>query len=523
MIPVYIFTGFLEAGKTSFLVRLRNERVDHPRKILLVQFENGSIHAGANSGTFQVMNLPIRLADEPVQAAKCIASTIDGFMPSEIWIEWNGMVSFTQLENILNEQLLRKTCRIRQSTHIADANRIEQLLGRTGPALTEQICQSDLILVRNAEANKTYRRIRKHLLRLNPGVNVRRDDSMATASRLIALDRMSPLSIHIQILFSFTLLFLLCQPLFGYLNLPVQHFVTVFLGVFLQAIPFLLIGILLSSAISLFLPQGFFERHFPKSLLPGLLIAVISGFFLPVCDCASIPIFRSLVRRGVPLPAAITFMLVTPIINPVALASTYVAFGGDTTVLLERAGLGIACAILVGLSFSIVRPKTIFALSQSASGNGCSCGCEFDSGSKAGLVTKLRRYLYHVQNEFFRVVFFLFLGSMTAALFQMLDVKSFFMQQSGSGLVLSVLAMMAMAFLLSLCSSSDAMIARGLSAEFSRNAVLGFLVFGPMMDLKNVMLLSTSFSRRFIWRLLLTTAIVCAASVLIYASVRRWM
>ena len=72
----------------------------------------------------------------------------------------------------------------------------------------------------------------------------------------------------------------------------------------------------------------------------------------------------------------------------------------------------------------------------------------------------------------------------------------------------SLLVMMGLAFVLSLCSSSDAVVARSFSNSVPTGAVMGFLVFGPMLDIKNVIMLSGSLPRRFLLRLGLTIFLV---------------
>lgn len=89
-----------------------------------------------------------------------------------------------------------------------------------------------------------------------------------------------------------------------------------------------------------------------------MLVAILGGFCLPVCDCASIPIFRSLVKKGISLPVAITFMTATPVINPVVILSTYYAFNNNMTTVIGRICFGIIAAVIIGLVFAIWPLKT---------------------------------------------------------------------------------------------------------------------------------------------------------------------
>ncbi|HML47682.1 MAG TPA: permease, partial [Clostridia bacterium] len=235
----------------------------------------------------------------------------------------------------------------------------------------------------------------------------------------------------------------------------------------------------------------------------------------PVCECASIPIFRSLVKKGIPLPVAITFMTASPAINPVVMFSTYQAFGGDWRMVAARVGLGVAASALIGLLFALRPPKAV--LSGGLDAMACNCGCYADGEVPATLPAKVERFLRHSQAEFFGVAKYLVIGSLVAATFQILGIGLFQAAPGSASLALAILTMMAMAFVLSLCSSSDAVIGRSFANQFPMAAILGFLVFGPMMDIKNVLLLSSGFAKRFIGRMLLTTFAVCFALVyLIY-------
>jgi uncharacterized membrane protein YraQ (UPF0718 family) len=143
----------------------------------------------------------------------------------------------------------------------------------------------------------------------------------------------------------------------------------------------------------------------------------------------------------------------------------------------------------------------------------CSGGCYEDAESITTLSGKLGLFIRHSQAEFFSVGKYLVIGTFISALFQALGTGIFTSAQSGAGLMISIVIMMVMAFVLSLCSSSDAVIARSFANQFPMGAIMGFLVFGPMLDIKNVMMLSAGFSKRFIGKLLLTTFLVCFAVV----------
>lgn len=300
-------------------------------------------------------------------------------------------------------------------------------------------------------------------------------------------------------------------------SLLMSQTIQAFLGIILQAFPFLITGVLLSSLIGMFVSRRFIERYFPKNLAGGIIFALIGGFCLPVCDCVSIPVFRSLVKKGIPLTSAIVFMCASPVINPVVILSTYYAFGGNVRIVAARALLGIVCAVLTGLSFLIKKPHNPLKHGETESSCTCSC-CEAGTDSHtekphAGAFNTLVHFLEHARREFFEVGSYLIIGAALSAAFQTLGGKLPLIT-GNTGKALSLFIMMSFAFLLSLCSSSDAVIGRTFIPRFSLGSVMGFLVFGPMMDIKNMLMLSSGFTKRFTLRLLISSFTVCYLVVL---------
>jgi uncharacterized membrane protein YraQ (UPF0718 family) len=434
----------------------------------------------------------------------------------EIWVEWNGVVSFSQLQDMLLHPSLRGLCKISRVIHIANAPQLQEMLGKTGSALPEQIASSDFAVVRGARTDAALGRIRSLLRGVNPGIRIYGIKSYNDFYRQLFKKKYSPLNI-----FFFLIVFLIgayfaVMPFFERIGAPANKIVIIFLGIILQAIPFLLIGVLISSAIDVFVSKAAIERRFPKTVGLGMAAAIIAGFCLPVCDCASIPIFRSLVKKGVPLPVAVTFVTATPVINPVVIFSTYYAFSGSLWMVVGRVGIGIVSAILIGLAFSIWPHRGQVLSGGALDRLMCSCGCYEDVESIATFRGKADLFVRHAQAEFWNVGKYLVAGTLLSAVFQTAGVSVFASAQSGAGLMVSIFVMMLLGFVLSLCSSSDAVIARSFANQFPAGALMGFLVFGPMLDIKNVLMLSAGFSRRFIFRLTVTAFAVCFALVFFF-------
>ncbi|MDR1604680.1 MAG: permease [Gracilibacteraceae bacterium] len=514
--PVYVLTGFLSAGKTSFLNNLLRRGDWRNIKILVLQFENGETELSPPDDFCQKLQFTIaELELRPEEAARRIRRRLRDGEFDEVWVEWNGVAPFASLHSLLLHPLLRRHCQMRRVVHIADGAELEKLLGRTGQALPGQIASSDFALLRGGDTAGAAR-LRKLLRSLNPGLRVYAIDSYDDFYRQL-LRRTPPAWLVFSagaILLS--LLYLLAAPPLTAAGFPVNKTVTVFLGLILQALPFLLIGVLISGAIEIFVSRAAIESRFPKTNLAGMATAVIAGFCLPVCDCASIPVFHGLVRKGVPLPAAVTFLTAAPVINPIVIFSTYYAFNGDMRVVALRAILGLTAALLIGLTFALAPPRRQILTGGALDRLLCSCGCREDGETADDLAGKIALLFRHAQAEFFHMGKYLALGAFVSAVIQAVAPRASAVSGQGAGLALSLLIMMLMAFVLSLCSSSDAVIARSFASQFPAEALMGFMVFGPMMDIKNALLLSSVFSGRFIARLALTAFAICFGLVFLF-------
>ncbi|MDR1217096.1 MAG: permease [Oscillospiraceae bacterium] len=522
MIPVYVVTGFLGSGKSTFIKQLLDRSEWRDVNVLTVQFESGAEKLPDGGDSRENLVIPMRVFESsPDDVAATLSKRIRAGAErleratDEIWIEWNGVVPYNRLSELLLRPSLSGLCAVMRVIHIADARTIDSLLGKTGNALPEQIASSDFAVVQGAGGAKDLRRARGTLRSVNPGVPVCGAASDRLYSRVYARGE-SPFSAFFVMAVVAAILYIIAVPFLENYGIPANRTVNIFLGIILQAVPFLLIGVLLSSAIEVFVTRAAIERLFPKNKVAGMLAAVFAGFLLPVCDCASIPIFRSLIRKGVPLHAAVTFMTVSPVINPVVILSTYYAFGGDMSIVAARVILGIAASAVIGLTFA-ARPPRESVLAGGTPGRLAYGGRAYDysepSGTRGG---RLGLFLRHAQAEFWDVGKYLVAGTFVSAAFQSAGLRLFAQARGGWGLAASVAVMMAAGFLLSLCSSSDAVVARSLMNQFPTGALMGFLVFGPMMDIKNALMLSSGFTARFIVRLTVTAFIVCFAAVFLW-------
>ena len=270
---------------------------------------------------------------------------------------------------------------------------------------------------------------------------------------------------------------------------------TIFISILIEAIPFVLIGVFIAGIIQIFITEEMVAKIIPKNRFLSILFASIAGAFFPACECGIVPITRRLLLKGVPLPAAIAFMLTAPIINPIVLFSTYVAFGNKWDMVFYRGGLAILVSLLVGIILSYQFKDTQLLTKVSIKGH------HSHSHGKQSLQKKLFETLSHAVEEFFSVGKYLIIGAFIAAAMQTF-VKTSTLLTIGQNETSSSLVMMGLAFILSLCSEADAFIASSFSSTFSTGSLVAFLVFGPMVDIKNLLMMLGVFNKRFVFVLI---------------------
>ncbi|WP_410643902.1 permease [Amycolatopsis sp. lyj-346] len=291
--------------------------------------------------------------------------------------------------------------------------------------------------------------------------------------------------------------FLAQGPVRRLLSTPVmQSWMTVFVAVVVQALPFLVLGVLLSAGLAVFVPPSFFTRVLPKRPSLAVPVAGLAGAVLPGCECASVPVAGALVRGGVTPSAAVAFLLSAPAINPVVLTATAVAFPGQPRMVVARFVASLAAACVMGWLWQrLGRPEW---LRPRPHGHGGTGGAAF-WGS--------------VRHDVMHAGGFLVGGAMAAATLKAV-VPATWLHAAADQPVVAVLALAALAVLLSICSEADAFVAASLT-QFSPTARLAFLVVGPMVDLKLFGMQAATFGRGFALRFApVTFAVAVLAAVL---------
>lgn len=272
-----------------------------------------------------------------------------------------------------------------------------------------------------------------------------------------------------------------------------ENFSVIFISIVLEATPFILLGALVSALIQVFISEETIAKIIPKNKILGFVAASLMGFIFPVCECAIIPIAKRLIKKGLPLGFGVTFMLAVPIVNPVVLLSTYYAFYDKPSVVLMRGGFGILVAITVGVLISIVEEGNSSPLKNKdySLNSGCYCGCDSNNGLYK-YQSKFSVILDHTIKEFLSISKYLILGAFISGVFQTLISRSL-ISSVGNKPIASIAVMMMLAFTLSICSEADAFIASSFMSQFTIGSILGFLLLGPMLDIKNAFMIFGNF------------------------------
>lgn len=510
-----IITGFLGSGKTAFINGLLQSDMLSDERIVILQCETGEEEIENSLADHEKIHIE-RISDEKRVDSVYIKGIIKKYLPHRIIIEHNGMAALEELLVRLEDYKLSKTCRINAIIHIIDSSTFDVFMNNMGPLLIEQLSSSDLIIINNREALSRHKitRMAGTLEAINKSVRILSISSPEEYRLAVDHGAVYPEKTK---LFSrpsdklFLVLFLLVAVYFLYTvsrafrqaNIDLsglQAFNTVFLSILIQAFPFIFIGVFVSSILQVFVSEETVVKFFPRNRIAAFGVAVISGVLFPVCDCAIVPVVGRLVRKGVPLPAAITFMLAAPIVNPIVIASTFYAFPGQPSMVFYRTILGVTIAITVGLTFAFF-PQKNSVLLGGMDRFACKCGfCGNRYGSGRGFIGKIDAICMHAASEFFDVGRFLVMGAFISTLMLTLIPKDVFANLGGEHTI-ALLVMMSAAFIFSICSTSDAFIARTYINQFSPGSIMGFLVLGPMFDVKNLLMLLGSFKKGFVVKL----------------------
>ena len=290
--------------------------------------------------------------------------------------------------------------------------------------------------------------------------------------------------------------------LIGSRNPVVTSFATVFSGIVLEALPFMLLGSLAGGLIEVYVSRDKLIARLPRKTWQTVFAAAALGFICPVCECAVVPIAKRLLGKGLPVPAVIAFLLGAPLVNPIVGISTAVAYSFNGTVALLRLAAGYLIAVAAGLVMGRLYPdkSALIADTVKTHVHDHSCNCGHDDShhltahhSGRGLMNAIR----HASSDFIAVGQFLVIGAFIAALFQTVISRQSLAHVT-SNPISAILVMMALAVALNICSEADAFVAASFRFAMPFSAQFAFMLLGPMLDIKLVLMYTGVFRRKAI-------------------------
>jgi uncharacterized membrane protein YraQ (UPF0718 family) len=283
-----------------------------------------------------------------------------------------------------------------------------------------------------------------------------------------------------------------------------QDFLTLAISVLVESLPFVILGIAVSVVVQVWLPQSWLFAVLPRNPVLRRSALSLLGVLLPVCECGNVPLARGLLVRGLTVPDALTFLLAAPLLNPVTIIVTYQAFGFSDGILLWRVVGGFVIANLVGWLFSRHPAPEDLLLGRFRA----TCSpADHGHGPRSGRDEALGLF----RTETGAMLPALVVGAAAAGAIQAFVSRDLLLVL-GQHPLWSVLALIALAFVIAICSTVDAFFILSLGSSFTPGAVVAFLLFGPMIDVKMVVLLSTTFTRHALVVLTTVVALMCAAA-----------
>lgn len=273
-----------------------------------------------------------------------------------------------------------------------------------------------------------------------------------------------------------------------------QDGLTLAISVLIESLPFVALGVVLSILVQVWVPPGVIERWMPRRGWARRAVLSLLGMIVPVCECGNVPFARGLMMRGFTVSETMTFLIAAPIVNPIVIITTHQAFGFDDGILVARLLGGYAIANLIGWLYS--RHPDPDALLTERFRDACALVVNEPGG-------RWRRTLAQFVVELRAVMPALIIGSALAGAVQVLIPREALVA-IGSNPALSIVAMMSLAMIVAICSNVDSFFALSFASTFTPGSLVAFLLVGPLVDVKMLALMRTTFT----WRALVGVVVV---------------
>jgi uncharacterized membrane protein YraQ (UPF0718 family) len=308
----------------------------------------------------------------------------------------------------------------------------------------------------------------------------------------------------------------------------VKDFILDFTSILYEAMPFIVLGAVIAGILEELVPQQLIARIVPKSRFLAIAMGALLGMIFPMCECGIIPVMRRLLRKGLPLSCCTAYLLAGPIINPVVIFSTAVAFqsqGSRSWLMVAlRVGGGYIVAVSVSLivealfrrhGYDLLTPlarpadaplprnkpdEPVPEPSASESPAEAHQEEEEETKVKPPAWKRLSNIAETGLHDFVDITVFLILGAVLAAGVRIVMIQNEIDigRVSDTYPILSILIMMGMAVVLCLCSEADAFVAASFRTLHPASQI-AFLVLGPMLDFKLYSMYTRVFRKKLIF------------------------
>jgi uncharacterized protein len=500
-IHIDVITGFLESGKTSFIENiLSDSRFKEYESMVLLVCEEGV--QDYDREKLQKQGIQLLILEDSTELNNQLFLQIKKDMdPDYLLMEYNGTWDLS----LLLDLTMPYDYYIRNIIFIGEAKSYFNYLNNMARILVPQIQNSDLVIVNRASDIdvKMKKMIKKNVHSINSKTEVifQSDNYMENTTGKYFIPYNKYQKITPGIIITIMLLITLClipYSLLGSLYDFVWSISIAFLSILMQALPFLLLGSFVSALIQLLIPSGQIIKHFRSNSYKSFVFASIAGFFFPICDCGMVPVVSGLLKKDTPLPQTITFWLTSAAVNPIVILSVLYAYPGQPSIAFIRIGAGMTIGIMVGVILKIAKIETKEVIRKNSSLNRVEGGFPEIKADKS--YSKLLLVLDVAKAEFFRVTRYVIAGAFLSSLL-LNCIPQTFKNLIGSNLLLQLGIMILAAVFMSTCSTSNAFIARSFSTNFTVIPILSFMVLGPMLDLKNIIMLTEILKKSFLIKL----------------------
>lgn len=507
-INVNIFLGMIGSGKTSLINSLLQDRKKESGSILIIQDEFGTIKINPKLNNIKVIEHKSNI----VLSKEFLIENVQKSNISEIFIECNIMKNIDCFMNMFEDEEIKSLLQINNVYFTLDCKTGDMYLKNMGSLITTPLYYAEKVILNNSSSvsKESLKNIIHNIKSINNKAKIIKDgeDNLKINEHYISgRNKISNIFYNIVIILLLTLLISMIFSLFVKDRINIENlnvFLYKFLGVVIESIPFIFLGALVSSFIQIFISTDKLFNIIPKNNILACIMASIIGVFIPVCDCGTIPLARGFMKKGLPFSAVITFILSAPIVNPIAIASTAFVFKDTKSIVILRILIGIIVSIVAGLIMGRANPSKVII----GDSYGCDCILCTDINVKnKGFIGKIKTLFIMASDEFFNIGKFIIIGAFLSSLLQAILSANSITAYSVSKLS-SLLIVIPLAIIFSICSTSDAFISKGFINELPLNSILGFLVLGPMISLKNTMMLLGSFKKRFVILLQLVVSLL---------------